>query len=180
METGAMTRSTTILAIRRGRTAVIAGDGQVTVNDTIIKADANKIRRLCDGKVLCGIAGATADAFALMERFEQKLDEFQGNLRKSAIELAKDWRTDKVLRNLQALMIVLDKKDMLLLTGMGDVIEPPGGIAGIGSGGDFAVSAARALAAHTKMPVKKIAVEAMKIAADICVYTNKKIVVEEL
>ena len=173
-------RSTTILAVKRGRKGVIAGDGQVTFDDSVIKHDAKKIRRLYEGRVLCGIAGATADAFALMERFEQKLDAHQGNLRKSAIELAKEWRMDKALRNLQAIMIVMDRKDMLLLSGVGDVIEPAGGVAGIGSGGNYATAAARALLKHTKYPARKVAEESMRIAAEICVYTNDKVTIEEL
>jgi len=158
----------------------IAGDGQVSIGETILKQKANKIRTLYKGKVLAGFAGATSDAFALFSRFEAKLEEYHGNLSRAAIELAKDWRMDKALRRLEALLIVADKDNSFLLSGTGDVIEPDDGIIAIGSGGSFALAAARALIKHTDLSAKEIALEAMKISADISVYTNDQFITEEL
>ena len=173
-------RSTTILAVRRdGRTA-IGGDGQVTLGQTAVKHDANKLRRLAGGKVLCGFAGSAADAFALLERFEGKLETFKGNMRRAAIELAKEWRSDRVLRRLESLMIVVDAEASLMISGAGDVIEPKDGVIGIGSGGMYAVSAARALLKHSKLDAAEIVRESLGIAAEICVYTNEHITVETL
>jgi ATP-dependent HslUV protease subunit HslV len=174
------TRSTTILTIRRGGVVAMAGDGQVTVGSSIMKADANKIRRLADGKVVTGFAGASADAFALLERFEAKLKDFPGNMPRAATELAKEWRTDRALRRLEALLAVVDARHTLLVTGTGDVIQPADGVLGIGSGGNYAVAAARALLAHTELGAGQIARAALEIAAGIDVYTNTNIVVEEL
>ncbi len=175
-----MIRSTTIICVRRDGRLAIAGDGQVTVGETILKQTACKLRRLYKGQVLAGFAGSTSDAFALFARFEGKLDEFKGNLSRAAIELAKDWRLDKALRQLQALMIVADKEGSFLISGTGDVVEPDDGIIAIGSGGPYALAAARALLAHTGLPAREIALEAAKIASGICIYTNGEIVVEEL
>jgi len=173
-------RGTTVLLVsRNGRTA-IAGDGQVTVGATVMKSNAKKVRKLSNEKILAGFAGATADAFTLFEKFESKLEQFRGNLTRAAVELAKDWRTDRVLRRLEALMIVADRERAFVLSGNGDVIEPENGIAAIGSGGPYALAAARALAAHTDLDARRIAEEAMKITAEICIYTNKEITVEEL
>lgn len=158
----------------------LAGDGQVTLEKTVLKSKASKVRRLYKGKVLAGFAGATSDAFALFSRFEGKLEEFQGNLPRAAIELAKDWRMDKALRRLEALMIVSDKNSSFLISGTGDVVEPDDGIISIGSGGPYALAAARALIRNTDFSAKRIAEEAMKITSDICIYTNDKIVIEEL
>ena len=158
----------------------MAGDGQVTLGETIVKQSAKKIRRLYNGQVLAGFAGSTADAFALFSRFEAKLEEFRGNLARSAVELAKEWRTDRALRHLQALLIVGDRDKIFLLSGNGDLIEPDDGIASIGSGGPFALAAARALLKYSDLSAKEIATEAMMIAANICIYTNLSIVVEEL
>lgn len=171
---------TTILSVsRNGRTA-IAGDGQVTVGATVMKHNAKKVRKMYNNKVLAGFAGATADAFTLFEKFESKLEQFHGNLTRAAVELAKDWRTDKILRRLEALMIVADQDKSFILSGNGDVIEPENGIAAIGSGGPYALAAARALVDHTSMDARTIVEEAMKIAGEICIYTNKEITVEEL
>jgi ATP-dependent HslUV protease subunit HslV len=175
-----MTRSTTIVCIRREGKTAIAGDGQVSMGETILKASANKIRRLYKDKVLTGFAGSTSDAFALFARFEGKLEEYKGNLSRAAIELAKEWRLDKALRQLQALMIVADKDGAFLISGTGDVIESDDGVLAIGSGGPFAVAAARALLKHTSLSAREIAEEALRTAASICVYTNDRIVVEEL
>jgi ATP-dependent HslUV protease subunit HslV len=172
--------ATTILTVRHGGKVAIGGDGQVTLGTAIMKADAMKIRRLKDGSVLCGFAGASADAFALLERFEAKLKDFPGNVPRAATELAKEWRTDRALRRLEALMIVADAKNSLLVSGTGDVIQPTDGIIGIGSGGNYAVAAARALRAHSQLSASDIVKEALSIAADIDIYTNKNIVVEEL
>jgi len=158
----------------------MAGDGQVTTGSTIMKAKAVKIRRMHQDTVLAGFAGATADALTLFERLEGKLQQYASNLKRAAVELAKDWRTDRSLRRLEALMVAVDRETTLILSGTGDVIEPDDGLAGIGSGGPFALAAARALAAHTQLPARRIAEEAMKIAADICVYTNHNITIEEL
>ena len=173
--------ATTIVAVRhKGKTA-IAGDGQVTFGqNTIMKANARKVRRLYHGKVLSGFAGSVADAFTLFERFEAKLEEFNGNLMRASVELAKEWRTDRVLRKLEALLLVADKDTLLMLSGSGEVIEPDGAVAAIGSGGFYALSAARAMVKHTDMEAADIAHEALEIAADICVYTNHNIKVEEL
>jgi ATP-dependent HslUV protease subunit HslV len=175
-----MTRSTTIVCIRREGKTAIAGDGQVSMGETILKSSANKIRRLYKDKVLTGFAGSTSDAFALFARFEGKLEEYKGNLSRAAIELAKEWRLDKALRQLQALMIVADKDGAFLISGTGDVIESDDGVLAIGSGGPFAVAAARALLKHTSLSAREIAEESLRTAASICVYTNDRIVVEEL
>jgi ATP-dependent HslUV protease subunit HslV len=173
-------RSTTVLAVRREGTVVLAGDGQVTLGDSVIKHSAKKIRRLYQDKILAGFAGSTADAFSLFSRFEAKLEQYHGNIGRSAVELAKDWRTDKFLRHLEALLLVADKEQTFLLSGQGDVIEPDGGIAAIGSGGPFAQAAAQALAAHTSLTARQIAEEAMKIAGKMCIYTNDSLTIEEL
>lgn len=171
--------STTILAVRKGKDVVIAGDGQVTLGQTIMKSNARKVRRLGKGDVIAGFAGATADAFSLFERLETKIELHPGNLARACVELAKDWRTDKYLRRLEAMMVVADAKSMLLLSGTGDVVEPEDGLVGIGSGGNFAVAAARALIGFD-LSAKAIAERAMKIAAEICVYTNAKLVFESI
>jgi len=173
-------RSTTVLCVRRDDKVVMAGDGQVTLGDSVIKHGAKKIRRLYQEKILAGFAGSTADAFSLFSRFEAKLEQYHGNLGRSAVELAKDWRTDKFLRHLEALLLVSDKETTFLLSGQGDVIEPDTGIAAIGSGGPFAQAAAQALSDHTKLSPREIAEEAMKIAGRMCIYTNDKITIEEL
>jgi ATP-dependent HslUV protease subunit HslV len=173
-------RSTTVLCVRRNGNVVMAGDGQVTLGESVIKHSAKKIRRLYQDKILAGFAGSTADAFSLFSRFEAKLEQYHGNVGRSAVELAKDWRTDKYLRHLQALLLVSDKEQTFMLSGQGDVIEPDGGIAAIGSGGPYAQSAAEALAEHTQLSARQIAEEAMKIASKICIYTNEKITIEEL
>jgi ATP-dependent HslUV protease subunit HslV len=173
-------RSTTILSVRHRGAVAIGGDGQVTLANTVMKADANKIRRLMDGKVITGFAGSAADAFALLERFEAKLRDFPGNVTRAATELAKDWRTDRVLRRLEALLVVVDARTTLLVTGTGDVIQPTDGVLGIGSGGNFAVAAARALIAHSDLDAETIVRRSLEIAAGIDVYTNLNIVVEVL
>jgi ATP-dependent HslUV protease subunit HslV len=173
-------RSTTVLCIRRDGKVVMAGDGQVTMGESVVKHSAKKIRRLYQDKILAGFAGSTADAFALFSRFESKLEQYHGNLGRAAVELAKDWRTDKNLRQLEALLLVSDQNQMFLLSGTGDVIEPDEGIAAIGSGGPYAISAARALMEHTQFPARQIAEEAMKIAAKTCIYSNDRFVIEEL
>ena len=173
-------RSTTVLCVRRGDKVVMAGDGQVTLGESVIKHGAKKIRRLYQDKILAGFAGSTADAFSLFSRFEGKLDQYHGNLGRSAVELAKEWRTDKFLRHLEALLLVSDKETTFLLSGQGDVIEPDTGIAAIGSGGPFAQAAAQALANHTQLSAREIAEEAMKIAGQMCIYTNDKVTIEEL
>ena len=175
-----MIRSTTIICIRHKGQLAMAGDGQVSMGQTILKQTARKIRRLHKDKVLAGFAGATSDAFALFSRFENKLDEYRGNLSRAAIELAKDWRLDKALRQLEDLLIVADKESAFLISGTGDVVEPDDGIIAIGSGGPFALAAARALIKHTDLSARDIALEAMKISAGICVYTNEQIIIEEL
>ncbi|MFH1266748.1 MAG: ATP-dependent protease subunit HslV [Planctomycetota bacterium] len=174
------TRSTTILTVRHGGVVAMGGDGQVTVGNSIMKADAAKLRRLLDGKVITGFAGAGADAFALLERFEAKLKDFPANLPRAATELAREWRTDRVLRRLEAMLAVVDGRHTLLLTGNGDVVQPTDGVLGIGSGGNYAVAAARALVAHSKLGAVEIVRAALEIAAGIDVYTNTNIVVEEL
>ena len=175
-----MFHSTTIICIRHQGKVAIAGDGQVSLGETVLKQKANKIRILYKGKVLAGFAGATSDAFALFTRFEAKLEEFRGNLSRAAIELAKDWRMDKALRRLEALLIVADKDNSFLISGTGDVVEPDDGIIAIGSGGPFALAAARALLKHTKLSAREIALQAMEISSGICVYTNNQITIEEL
>jgi ATP-dependent HslUV protease subunit HslV len=171
---------TTILLVKRGNQTVIAGDGQVSFGDTIIKQSARKIRRVYNDRVLVGFAGATADAFALFSRLEAKLEQFQGNLSRAAVELAQEWRTDRALRHLEAFLLATDGKSVYLLSGTGDVIEPDDGVLCAGSGGSFALAAARALLRNTKLPAKKIAQEALKIASEICIFTNSEIIVEEL
>lgn len=175
-----MFHATTIIAVRRDGKVAMAGDGQVSAGDTIIKGSARKVRRLYGGKVLGGFAGATADAFRLFEMFEAKLEKHGGNLMRAAVELAKDWRSDKILRRLEAMMIVADASETLLLSGAGDVIEPDDGILAIGSGGNYALAAARALLRHSDMASVDVAREAMKVAGEICVYTNDSLTVEEL
>jgi len=175
-----MVHSTTIICVRLKGKIAMAGDGQVTLGQTILKQTARKIRRLYNEKVLAGFAGATSDAFALFSRFEAKLEEYRGNLSRAAIELAKDWRLDRALRRLEALLIVADKETSFLISGTGDVVEPDDGIIAIGSGGPFALAAARALVKHTNLSAPEIALEAMKITSGICVYTNDQIVIEEL
>jgi ATP-dependent HslUV protease subunit HslV len=173
-------RSTTVLCIRRDSKVVMAGDGQVTLGDNVIKHSARKIRRLYQDKILAGFAGSTADAFSLFARFESKLEQYHGNLGRAAVELAKDWRTDKMLRQLEALLLVADQSQTFLISGQGDVIEPDSGIAAIGSGGSYATAAATALFDHTQLSARQIAEEAMKIAGKICIYTNDKVTIEEL
>jgi ATP-dependent HslUV protease subunit HslV len=173
-------RGTTIVAVSRNGRVAMAGDGQVTLGATVLKQTARKIRRLHEGRVLAGFAGATADAFTLFERFEGKLGEFRGNMRRAAVELAKEWRTDRVLRRLDALMVVTDGRDLMLLSGGGDVVEPDDGLIGVGSGGPYALAAARALLRHTELPAVEIAREALMVAAGICVYTNENATVEEI
>lgn len=173
-------RSTTVLLVRRNGLVAMAGDGQVTLGDTIMKGNARKVRRLLNGEILAGFAGATADAFSLLSRFETKLGEFQGQLERAAIELSKDWRTDKYLRHLEALLIVADKNDAFLVSGKGDVISSDEGLLSVGSGSMFALAAARALVKHTELTAKEIALEALRIASEICIYTNSDIIVEEL
>lgn len=175
-----MIRATTIICIRHKNKVVLAGDGQVTVGQTVLKKKASKIRTLYKGKVIAGFAGATSDAFALFSRFEAKLEEYRGNLPRAAIELAKEWRMDKALRRLEALLIVADKDNSFLISGTGDVVEPDDGIVSIGSGGAYALAAARALIRHSDMSARDIALEAMKITSDICIYTNDQIAIEEL
>lgn len=173
-------RSTTVLCVRRNGSVVLAGDGQVTLGEGVIKHNARKIRRLYQDKILAGFAGSTADAFTLFSRFEAKLEQYHGNLGRAAVELAKDWRTDKAMRHLEALLIVSDKEQAYLLSGQGDVIEPDTGIAAIGSGGPYAQAAAQALLDHTQLSARQIAEESMKIAGKMCIYTNEKVTVEEL
>jgi ATP-dependent HslUV protease, peptidase subunit HslV len=173
-------RSTTILAVRHREKSVMAGDGQVTFGQTVVKRGARKIRRLYNDRILAGFAGSAADSFALFSRFESKLEQYRGNLERSAVELAKDWRTDRMLRRLEAMLVVLDAGAMFLLSGNGDLIEPDDGIVAIGSGGPFALAAARALADNTDLGARAIAEKAMAIAGEICIYTNRQIVIEEL
>ena len=175
-----MFESTTILAVRRHDRAVLAGDGQVTFGQTIVKQTARKIRRLYNDKILAGFAGSAADSFALFTRFESKLEQYRGNLERSAVELAKDWRSDRILRRLEAMLIVVDKTSTFLLSGNGDLIEPDDGIVAIGSGGPYALAAAKALAKNTTLDARAIAEDAMRIAGEICIYTNANIVIEEL
>jgi ATP-dependent HslUV protease subunit HslV len=178
--TAGLIRSTTILSVRHGGQVAIAGDGQVSVGDMVMKHTARKVRRMCNDKVIAGFAGAAADAFALFAKFEAKLEEFGGNLPRAAVELAKDWRMDRALRQLQAMLAVVDREHSLIISGTGDVIEPDDGIIGIGSGGGYAAAAARALVRHSTLSAREIALESMKIAAAICIYTNDQITVEEL
>ncbi len=172
--------ATTILCVRRAEKVVLAGDGQVSMGQTVVKGTANKLRRLNQNTVLAGFAGSTADAFTLFERFEGKLKDFRGNLTRAAVELAKDWRTDRLLRRLEALLLVADREKTYLLGGNGDVVEPDEGVIAIGSGGNFALAAARALLRHTNLDARAIAENAMRIASEICVYTNDHFVFEEL
>jgi ATP-dependent HslUV protease subunit HslV len=173
-------RGTTVLVVRKGDRVAMGGDGQITIEDTVMKHRARKVRRLFHQQVIAGFAGGSADALTLFERFEQKLEQYNGNLLRSAVELAKDWRMDRSLRRLEALLLVADHEVSLLLSGTGDVIEPDDGVAAIGSGGAYALAAARALLHHTDMDPRQIVQEAMEIAADICVYTNRDIVIEEI
>jgi ATP-dependent HslUV protease subunit HslV len=173
-------RSTTVLLVRKDEHVALAGDGQVTLGETIMKANARKVRRLYNDTILAGFAGATADAFSLLTRFESKLEQYHGNLERAAIELSKEWRTDKILRHLEALLVVADNKTSFLLSGNGDVIAPDDGVLAIGSGGSYALAAARALVQHTELSARDVAVEALKIAGDICIYSNQNIIVEEL
>ncbi|CAO0824085.1 peptidase component of the HslVU protease [Desulfarculales bacterium] len=173
-------RSTTVLALRRDGQVVMAGDGQVTMGSTVVKAGAKKVRRLYHDKVLAGFAGATADAFTLFERLEIKLETHAGNLPRACVELAKDWRTDKLLRRLEALLLAADTEHLLMISGSGDVIEPEESVAAIGAGGPYALAAARALMAHSSLGPEELAREALKIAADICIYTNQQIMVDVL
>jgi ATP-dependent HslUV protease subunit HslV len=175
-----MVHATTVLAVRHNGRAVMASDGQVTFNNTVVKQGARKLRRLYNDKVLAGFAGSAADSFSLFSRFEAKLEQYRGNLERSAVELAKDWRTDRVLRRLEAMLVVMDRNGMFLLSGTGDLIEPDEGIIAIGSGGAYAMAAARALAMHTALDARTIAEQAMQIAAGICIYTNSHITIEEL
>jgi ATP-dependent HslUV protease subunit HslV len=173
-------RGTTILSVRRGRSVVIGGDGQVSLGQTVMKGNARKVRRLYKERVLAGFAGATADAFTLFERFEGKLEKHQGHLVRSAVELAKDWRTDRMLRRLEAMLCVADTEASLIISGTGDVLEPEHDLMAIGSGGSFAAAAARALVQNTDLGAREIVERSLNIAADICVYTNHKLVIEEL
>ena len=175
-----MVHSTTIICVRHKGKIAMAGDGQVTIGETVLKQKANKIRTLYKGKILAGFAGATSDAFALFSRFEAKLEEYRGNLSRAAIELAKDWRLDKALRRLEAFLIVADQDNSFLISGTGDVVEPDDGILAIGSGGSYALAAARALIKHTNLTAKDVASEALMISSDICVFTNNQIIIEEL
>jgi ATP-dependent HslUV protease, peptidase subunit HslV len=175
-----MVHATTVLAVRHAGTVVMASDGQVTLGQTVVKHTAKKVRRLYHDKVLAGFAGSAADGFALYSRFEAKLEEHRGQLERAAVELAKDWRTDRALRRLEAMLLVADTQRMFLLSGTGDLIEPDDGIIGIGSGGSFALAAARALVKHTALSAREIVVQSMAIAADICVYTNNTVTLEEL
>ncbi len=173
-------RGTTILCVRKKGDVAIAGDGQVTLGNTVLKHNAKKVRKMYDGKVLAGFAGATADAFTLFEKFEEKIETYRGNITRAAVELAKEWRTDKILRRLEALLIVADREHSFIISGTGDVIEPEDGIAAIGSGGPYAQSAAKALLMHTELGPGEIVGEAMKITSKICIYTNETIIIEEL
>jgi ATP-dependent HslUV protease subunit HslV len=179
-ETSPIIRSTTVLLVRRDGKAAMAGDGQVTLGETVIKSNARKVRRLLTGKIVAGFAGSTADAFSLLARFETKLEQYQGQLERSAIELSKDWRTDKYLRNLEALLIVADPTDAFLISGKGDVISSDEGLLAVGSGSMYALAAARALLKHTSLSAREIAEEALRIAGEICIYTNSDIIVEEI
>ena len=173
-------RATTVICVRRDGKVVMAGDGQVTLAESVVKHTARKIRRLWNDRILAGFAGSTGDALSLFSRFETKLEQFNGNLNRAAVELAKDWRTDRAMRNLEALLLVADEKNSLLLSGQGDIIEPDDGIVAIGSGGPVAMAAARALLKHTPLSAREIASEAMEIAGTLCIYTNNNITIEEL
>jgi ATP-dependent HslUV protease subunit HslV len=177
---GEQFHGTTILSVRRGASVALGGDGQVTLGNVVIKAGARKVRRLYNDRILAGFAGGTADAFTLFERFEAKLDKHQGNVMRSAVELAKDWRTDRILRRLEAMLAVADREHSLIITGMGDVLEPEEGIVAIGSGGPYAQSAARALLENTELGARDIVDKALAIAADLCIYTNQRRVIEVL
>ena len=172
--------STTILAVRHKGAVAIGGDGQVTLGNVVFKGDANKLRRLHGGKVVCGFAGSSADAFALLERFEAKLRDFQGNVPRASTELARDWRTDRAMRRLEAMLIVADRDHLLVVSGTGDVIQPSEGVAAVGSGGSYALSAARALVLHSSLDAAAIVRAGLEIAADLCIYTNRNIIVEEV
>jgi len=174
------TRSTTILSVRHKGEVVVAGDGQVTMGNTVVKHEARKVRRLYNGQVICGFAGSTADAFTLFDKLENKLEQYKGNLMRSAVELAKDWRTDKILRRLEAFLVAVDKDYSLLLSGTGDVIESDDGILAIGSGGPYALAAGKALVRHSSLDAEAICRESLEIAATICIYTNQNITVEKL
>jgi ATP-dependent HslUV protease subunit HslV len=175
-----MMHGTTILGLRHGGKVVVVGDGQVSLGQTVMKHSARKVRKLHHDKMIAGFAGATADAFTLFEKFEAKLEQFSGNLKRAAVELAKDWRTDRVLRRLEALLIVADVNDLLVISGAGDVVEPDDGVIAIGSGGNYALAAARVLVKHSQLDARAIAEEAMRAAAEICVYTNDQLTFEEL
>ena len=175
-----MFQGTTILAVRHGGRVVVVGDGQVSLGQTVMKHSAKKVRKIYQDRVIAGFAGATADAFTLFEKFEAKLEQYNGNLRRGAVELAKDWRTDRILRRLEALLVVADSEELLVISGVGDVVEPDDGLIAIGSGGNFALAAARVLVKHSQLDARAIAVESMKAAAAICVYTNEQLTVEEL
>jgi ATP-dependent HslUV protease subunit HslV len=176
----AMIKGTTILSVRRGKNVAIGGDGQVTLGETVLKDDAVKVRKIADGKVVVGFAGSTADAFALLERFEGMLSKYQGAVKRAAIELAKEWRMDRALRRLEAVLVVVDKENSLIISGTGDVVEPSEGVMGVGSGGQYAAAAAKALLRHTKLSAREIVEKALKIAGEICIYTNETVYVEEL
>ena len=180
MKKATKARSTTILSVRRNGHLAIGGDGQVTMGESVVKQKARKVRRLYSDKIVAGFAGSTADALSLFSRFEQKLEEYHGNLSRAVVELAKDWRTDRALRHLEALLLVADNKNTYLVSGTGDVIEPDDGIVAIGSGGPYALAAARALARHTSMSAREIVTEAMRLAGEICIFTNDQIAIEEL
>ena len=180
MSSKRLVRSTTVLCVRRDGKVVMAADGQVTLGEGVIKHNARKLRRLYQEKIIAGFAGSTADAFSLFARFESKLEQYHGNLSRAAVELGKDWRTDKMLRQLEALLLVADKEQTFLISGQGDVIEPDTGIAAIGSGGSYATAAATALLEHSTLSAREIAEEAMKIAGKICIYTNDRVSIEEL
>jgi ATP-dependent HslUV protease subunit HslV len=173
-------KATTILAVRHQGKTVLAGDGQVTLGNTVVKHGARKIRRLYNDSILAGFAGSAADSFSLFSRFESKLEQYRGNIERAAVELARDWRTDRILRRLEAMLIVADREKMFLLSGTGDLIEPDDAIVAVGSGGPFAMAAARALAQHSTLDARRIAEVAMGIAADICIYTNPRLTIEEL
>ncbi len=175
-----MIQGTTILAVRHQGRVVVVGDGQVSLGQTVMKQSARKVRKLHHDKVIAGFAGATADAFTLFEKFEAKLEQFNGNLKRAAVELAKDWRTDRILRRLEALLVVADSTDLLVISGSGDVVEPDDGLIAIGSGGNYALAAARVLIKHTQLDARTIAEESMRVAAGICVYTNDQLTFEEL
>ena len=175
-----MFKGTTILCVRRDGKVAIAGDGQVTMGNTVLKHNAKKVRTMYDNKLIAGFSGATADAFTLFERFEAKIESYRGNIKRAAVELAKDWRTDKILRRLEALLIIADKEHTFIISGTGDVIEPEDGVAAIGSGGPYAQAAAKALFENTNLPAREIVEKSMKIASNICIYTNENITIEEL